>query len=221
MFLRCSVALTALMLAACSSGSGPTQTPPPAPPTPPAPTLTIAPLQVTFDGLGDFAEFRPTVTGLTNPVLTWTTSDSTVAQMADAGVVRSRRPGTAQITVSTAGLSAVATVTVLPLTSVTADSAITRYTGGASGREETVSAWVRNPGGRGAFYVELRGVSAVTGDSLTVVSGEVQVTPNVVFRQDLTMNTAFGNVPAIRYVRIYSRSAGEASWRAAAPVYVH
>jgi hypothetical protein len=54
-----------------------------------------------------------------------------------------------------------------------------------------------------------------------VVSGEVQVTPNAAFRQDVTMNTASGNVPATRYVRIHSRGAGEASWRVSAPVYVH
>jgi hypothetical protein len=185
------------------------------------PTLTVAPLQATLDAVGDFKTFQPTTTGLTNPVLVWTSSDTMVAQLVDAGAVRARAPGTAQITVSTAGLSAVATVTVLPFTTVIADSAITRYTGGASGKEETVTAWVRNTGGRGEFYYEFRGVSAVTGDSTTVVSGEVQVIPNAAFRQDVTMNTASGNVPAIRYVRIHSRGAGEAAWRVGPPVYVH
>ena len=117
--------LTMLVLVSCGQGS-PTKPTPPTPPTPPSPPpvqpvpsrITIAPSSPTLNAIGQTVQLRALVqdqnnNALTGAVVSWSSSNASVASVSTQGLVTAVMNGVAQITARSGSASGRASVTVM------------------------------------------------------------------------------------------------------------
>ena len=115
-------------------------------------TITLSPTSLSFSSPGSTQQLTATVvdqngTTISNPSVTWSTSNASVATVSSSGAVTSVGDGTATITATSGSVSATASVTVLVLVPTTITLSPTSLSFSSPGSTQQLTATVKDQNG--------------------------------------------------------------------------